>query len=140
MQEGLYNKYVLAKANGNPIDEEARYFVLRYDSDYHAQKALLTYAVSVMRSNPELSKDLQDEFIKYSSNGKDPFQEGLDEEETTARMTAQVVDLTWLEKADALVSSMDYPDRFGGYSIVAFDVKTLKELIRLATKALEQGQ
>lgn len=51
-------KYNISKTNGNPIDPEAEYFVLRFDKDPHALKALYAYAKSVQFDNPELYADL----------------------------------------------------------------------------------
>jgi len=46
---GLINKYEIKKTNGNPIDPEAKYFILRYDKDPHAIQALKKYAESVRK-------------------------------------------------------------------------------------------
>jgi hypothetical protein len=40
----LYRKYEIRKANGKPVDPNARYFVLRIDSDPSARVATLVYA------------------------------------------------------------------------------------------------
>ena len=55
---GLRDKYIISKINGKPIDPEAEYFVLRYDVDSHARKALQVYADSVRDDNPELADDI----------------------------------------------------------------------------------
>lgn len=57
---GLYQKYRLAKADGTPTDPEANYFVMRLDTDVHAQEAALTYARSVQGTNRELALDLME--------------------------------------------------------------------------------
>jgi hypothetical protein len=54
----LFNKYVVSKADGSPVDPSARYFVLRYDTDPHAWAALRAYAVSVAGDDPELGQAL----------------------------------------------------------------------------------
>jgi hypothetical protein len=56
---GLYEKYLIKKTNGNPVDPEARYFVLRYDKDPHAWRALAWYARDVSNDNPKLHDDLE---------------------------------------------------------------------------------
>ena len=56
--KGLYNKYIIEKASGNPIDKDAKYFVLRYDTDIHAIKALITYAESIKKSNYKFYTDI----------------------------------------------------------------------------------
>ena len=50
-ERGLIGKYYLEKANGKPIDPEAKYFILRYDDKGNdpihisaCQKALAVYA------------------------------------------------------------------------------------------------
>lgn len=43
-KRGLYGKYIIFKADGSEGDPEAKYFVLRVDTDKHARKALLAYA------------------------------------------------------------------------------------------------
>ena len=58
---GLKLKYIITKANGNPVDETAKYFVLRYDIDPHARKALVAYAESVESDNSQLASDLKRE-------------------------------------------------------------------------------
>ena len=51
-------KYIITKSNGNPVDPAAKYFVLRYDKDRHARKAMFAYAESVARENAQLAADL----------------------------------------------------------------------------------
>lgn len=60
---GLYNKYRIAKSNGDPIDPEARYFLLRYDKDPAALKALETYAKETTNAN--LAADLYSVITKF---------------------------------------------------------------------------
>jgi hypothetical protein len=57
---GFRRKYYLTKLSGRPIDPEAKYFVLRYDSegDPHARVALKAYAESVMVDNYTLANDI----------------------------------------------------------------------------------
>lgn len=55
---GLDNKYIITKKNGNPIDPEAVYFVLRLDKDPHALNAISSYIDSVMDDNPRLALGL----------------------------------------------------------------------------------
>jgi hypothetical protein len=56
---GLDGRYVLKAEDGD--DLPGSYFVLRYDRDPHARKALLVYAESVRGENEELYRDLLDE-------------------------------------------------------------------------------
>lgn len=58
-QSGLYNKYNVMKTNGEAIDTQARYFVLRLDTDPAARAAVALYARIIEFSNPELSTDLR---------------------------------------------------------------------------------
>jgi hypothetical protein len=55
---GLYGKYIIKKANGEPTDPAAQYFVLRIDSDPHARHAIQAYAESIKDDNPALAEDL----------------------------------------------------------------------------------
>jgi hypothetical protein len=55
---GLYGKYIVKKANGEPTDPGAQYFVLRIDSDPHARQAIRAYAQSIKDDNPTLAADL----------------------------------------------------------------------------------
>ena len=62
---GLHRRYIVSKANGEPVDENAEYFVLRLDlggSDpkhiVACRMAVLAYAQSIKDHLPELSKDL----------------------------------------------------------------------------------
>jgi len=55
---GLFQKYHITKKDGSPIDSEAVYFVLRLDTDPHAENAIIAYAYGIRNENPELSSDL----------------------------------------------------------------------------------
>lgn len=55
----LYEKYVITKADGSPIDREAQYFVLRLDSDPCARAAAWIYARCIEPTWPGLAKDLR---------------------------------------------------------------------------------
>ena len=59
MNKGLYSKYIITKANGEPTDPNAQYFVLRTDTDIHARVALRAYAKSIFSENPELARGLR---------------------------------------------------------------------------------
>jgi hypothetical protein len=58
VKKGLYGKYRISK-DGESTDPDARYFVLRYDTDPHARVAMVAYAESVERDNPQLARDLK---------------------------------------------------------------------------------
>lgn len=62
---GLHQRYIVEKANGEPVDTKAEYFVLRVDpfgSDpdhiIACRKALMTYAKEIEPFIPELARDL----------------------------------------------------------------------------------
>ena len=57
--KGLYNKYIIIKANGKKVDPDARYFVLRIDTDPHARIALRAYGKSVKKENPKLAAEIE---------------------------------------------------------------------------------
>lgn len=62
---GYHQKYIISKANGNPVDPEAEYFLLRFDKDPHALKALYIYAKSVQIVNRQLHDDLMKKIEEY---------------------------------------------------------------------------
>jgi len=62
-QGGYEKKYIISKANGNPTDPNADYFVLRLDKDPHAQKALISYMKSVRVDNEQLANNLEQKLI-----------------------------------------------------------------------------
>ena len=55
---GWKQKYIVAKADGSPVDPKAVYFVLRLDTDPHARVAAAAYAASVKATNPTLARDI----------------------------------------------------------------------------------
>jgi len=65
------DKYIIFKDTGEPVDPEAKYFVLRYDSDPHAVVALRAYAESVARENPEFANDILQEINARASRPAD---------------------------------------------------------------------
>lgn len=69
---GLYTKYIIEKADGSPVDPNAKYFVLRIDTDCHARIALSAYAESIAGDAPEFSRQLQEWLVCCdSSDGND---------------------------------------------------------------------
>lgn len=63
--KGLYNKYIIQKVDGTPIDPSANYFVLRLDTDPHARAAARLYANRIYHENPLLSEDIWEKCNKY---------------------------------------------------------------------------
>ena len=64
-KKGLYNKYVVTKADGSESDPRAEYFVLRLDQHQSdpkhreaCRKAVVTYAKAIKDHLPQLSQDL----------------------------------------------------------------------------------
>jgi len=66
---GLYHKYNLQKTNGEPLDPQSEYFVLRLDDGGDPEhvaacrKAIKVYADSIKNYLPELYKDLKDRYF-----------------------------------------------------------------------------
>ncbi len=58
--EGVYGKYIIAKADGTPVDPMACYFVLRLDRDGHARTAMRLYAdtLRACQGDNPLSSDI----------------------------------------------------------------------------------
>jgi hypothetical protein len=102
-QEGLYQKYVLHKVDGTPIDENAEYFVLRLDlnsKDPHhiaaCRKAIHTYADAIEATIPELAKDLRDRYplqpyrLEFPvPGGVEGIEMGVDPQPTSIEEAAQ---------------------------------------------------
>jgi hypothetical protein len=65
----IKNKYVIAKTDGQPIDEKAAYFLLRLDEDPHARMAAMMYAASVEQENPQLARELRAWVGEFESPG-----------------------------------------------------------------------
>lgn len=55
---GFEQKYHIAKADGTPVKDEARYFVLRYDKDPNAVVAMSAYAKNMIGKNSRFASDL----------------------------------------------------------------------------------
>ena len=71
---GLHAHYIIKKANGELIDTNAEYFVLRLDESggdpVHiaaCRKAVLTYAEAIKTHLPLLSKDIVERYGNKSS-------------------------------------------------------------------------
>ena len=58
-KKGWYQKYIIHKADGSPVDPDAIYMVLRLDTDPHAMNAALKYADSCENDNPLLAQDIR---------------------------------------------------------------------------------
>lgn len=68
-KDGLYNKYLVRKANNCAIDPRAEYFVLRLDDfgkdKKHikaCRKAIIAYAKDIKPHLPKLSADLLEKY------------------------------------------------------------------------------
>lgn len=56
----LYNKYIIQKSDGSPVDPNAQYFVLRIDTDVYAQIAVMAYAQSIEKRDRDFAEELRD--------------------------------------------------------------------------------
>lgn len=68
--KGLHQRYVVYKINGNPVDLNAEYFVLRVDKNGSdpkhidaCRKAVITYAENIKNHLPELAEDLINRYL-----------------------------------------------------------------------------
>ena len=75
--DGIYRKYLVAKINGESIDPDADYFILRLDGgDQYAtasRKAALKFADAVEDANPSLANDLRDKVFEYEKPDSAPI-------------------------------------------------------------------
>ena len=58
LTSGLVNKYRIEKRDGSPVNQDAKYFVLRYDKDPNAVVAVIAYCKSVTGDNSYFAADL----------------------------------------------------------------------------------
>lgn len=56
----LFSKYHITKNDGSPVDPNAQYFVLRIDTDVHAQIAVMAYAQSIEKTDWDFAEELRD--------------------------------------------------------------------------------
>lgn len=73
--KGLYNKYVVHKADGSPVDPSARYLVLRLDAGEYVtacRAAAAVFARRVSFRNPQLAADLETVLAGYKSPFRRP--------------------------------------------------------------------
>lgn len=71
---GLHGRYYVEKVNGEPVDENAEYFILRLDRNasnpYHlaaCRRAIMAYANTIQPVLPVLAHDL---FARYGTNDR----------------------------------------------------------------------
>lgn len=64
--DGLYNKYIVTKRDGSPVDPDAFYFVLRLDTDMAAREAALCYANARATEMPLLAQDITATVMFYT--------------------------------------------------------------------------
>lgn len=72
---GLYQKYIVQKADGSPVDPNAKYIVLRVDAGEYVQAcraAVAVFARRVWCRNPDLAYDLEQLLFQYGSPFKKP--------------------------------------------------------------------
>lgn len=83
---GLYDKYRVTKADGTPLDGPC--FVLRYDRDPAARRALFAYADSLPYSQREFAIELRREGLKWEPH-RDGTIDGLVEVVTDSKEPGQ---------------------------------------------------
>ena len=69
--KGLYDKYIVTKVSGKPVDPNARFIVLRVDGGQYVnacRAGVAAFAEAVREKNPILAKDLQDMLRDYNSD------------------------------------------------------------------------
>ena len=75
--KGLHLRYIVSKTDGEPVDDNAEYFVLRLDEGGDdikhikaCRKAVRKYAKEIKKHLPELSKDLLERYPKIGKDKK----------------------------------------------------------------------
>ena len=73
--KGLHQRYIVSKTDGEPVDDNAEYFVLRLDEGGNdikhikaCRKAIRTYAKKIKKHLPQLSKDLLERYPKIKKD------------------------------------------------------------------------
>jgi len=61
----VYVKYVISREDGAPIEDGARYFVLRLDTDRHARQALVAYINSLTNTGVEEDMKFANNLMEY---------------------------------------------------------------------------
>ncbi len=84
--KGLWNKYIILKTSGKPLDPNFYAIVLRIDGGQYTEacrKGALAFAEAVRNKNPLLSNDIQHKVTEYQAKD-DKFQRLLDKAEKLA--------------------------------------------------------
>lgn len=68
----LYNKYIVQKSDGSPVDPNAQYFVLRIDTDPAARHAVLMYAYHIGAEDPQFAEQLRNWVLSYQEGSLTP--------------------------------------------------------------------
>ena len=75
--KGLHQRYIVSKTDGEPVDADAEYFVLRLDEGGNdikhikaCRKAIRTYAKKIKNHLPVLSQDLLERYPKIKKAKK----------------------------------------------------------------------
>ena len=72
--KGLYNKYIIAKASGKPLDPNFYAIVLRIDGGRYIKACRMgvkAFSDAVKPENPELSFDLDMKLLEYAVKDKE---------------------------------------------------------------------
>lgn len=64
---GFEDRFRVTRTDGKPCRAEARYIVLDYAGDPHAEVALAAYADSIESENPKLAADIRDALANPTS-------------------------------------------------------------------------
>lgn len=64
---GFEARFTVSRTDGKPCRPEARYIVLDYANDPHAQTAIRAYAESIRPENAQMATDLVDALVNPSN-------------------------------------------------------------------------
>lgn len=70
----ICDKYKVEKTDGTPLDENAKYFVLRVDNDQIASLACMFYAVMIAKKDEQHSIDLINYLQEVTGSSGDDYE------------------------------------------------------------------
>lgn len=66
----IFDKYIVQKSDGSPINPNAQYFVLRIDTDPAARKAALRYSSYISQTDPDFADEIFQWVMQFENQDK----------------------------------------------------------------------